>query len=96
MKKQQREVEKAVIGYGEYRLRPQYSSLAVTVEKWFKLSQAQRQQCIRKFNKATVQQSMACKEMPSANDNVATTVLLSPHDEESCLSPVSTSHEYVC
>ena len=32
VKKQQREVEKAVIGYGEYRLPPQYSSLAVTVE----------------------------------------------------------------
>ena len=66
MKKQQREVEKTVIGYGEYRLRPQYSSLAVTVEKWFKLSQAQRQQCIRKFKKAIVQQSMGCKKVPSS------------------------------
>ena len=71
---QQQEVEKALNGYGEYRLRPQYTSLAVTEEKWFRLSQEQRQQCIAKFNKATVEQIANTKEVSSAVGNVATTV----------------------
>ena len=53
---QQREIEKAIIGYGEYRLRPQYSSLTVSVEKWFRMSIEQRQRCINKLNTATVHQ----------------------------------------
>ncbi len=47
---QQREMEKAIIGYGEYHLRPEYSFLAVTEEKWFRLSQGQLQKLIDKFN----------------------------------------------
>jgi len=57
VKQQQREVEKAIIGYGEYKLLPQYSSLSVTVEKWFHLTTEQRQRFINKFNSATVNQS---------------------------------------
>jgi len=53
VKKQQCEIEKAVIGYGEYRLRPQYSSLAVSEDKWFKMSE-ERVQCIKKFNTSTL------------------------------------------
>lgn len=51
---QQREIEKAIIGYGEYRLRPQYLSLTVSIEKWFRMSTEQRQRCINKLNTATV------------------------------------------
>ena len=53
---QQCEIEKAIIGYGEYRLRPQYLSLTVSVEKWFCMSTEQRQRCINKLNTATVYQ----------------------------------------
>ena len=51
---QQQEVEKAIIGYGQYRLRPQFSFLAIAQEKWFRMTQEQRQRCIKKFNAATV------------------------------------------
>ena len=90
---QQREVEKALIGYGEYRLRPQYSSLSVTEEKWFKLSQEQRQQCIAKFNKATVEQIANTKEVSSAVGNVATAVVMSAQSKElTCSSSISDSN----
>jgi len=56
VKQQQREVEKAIIGYGEDRLRPQYSSLTVPVEKWFCMSTEQRQMFIKKLNAATIHQ----------------------------------------
>ena len=42
VKQQQQEVEKAIIGYGQYRLHPQYSYLAITEEKRFKMSHEQR------------------------------------------------------
>ena len=79
MNQQQCEVEKVLISYGEYRLRPQYSSLAVKEEKWFRLSQEQRQQCIAKFNKATV-------ELSSAIGNVSTPVVMSAQGNGSGIS----------
>ena len=61
VKQQQQEVEKAIIGYGQYQLRPQFSYLAVTEEKWFRMTQEQRQRYIRKFNVATVHHMMTVK-----------------------------------
>ena len=66
VKQQQQEVEKAIIGYSQYQLQPQFSSLAVTEEKWFRMTQEQRQRYIRKFNVATVQ------HMNSEDRNTAT------------------------
>ena len=66
VKQQQQEVQKAIIGYGQYRLRSQYSFLAVTEEKWFRMSQEQRQRCINKFNAATIRQMVSSKELNSA------------------------------
>lgn len=79
--KQQSEMEKAVIGYGEYQLRPQYSFLAVPEEKWFRMSQEQRQQCITKFNSCTVRASepvcasgiKTSSDMPVATQSCSTT-----------------------
>ena len=53
VQQQQREME-AVIGYGEYQLRQQYSFLAMSEEKWYRMSEDQRQRCIQKFNSCTV------------------------------------------
>lgn len=36
VKQQQCEMEKAIIGYGEYKLNPQYCYLAVSEDRWFK------------------------------------------------------------
>ena len=49
VEQQKREVERAVIGYGVYQLKPQYSFLAVPEEKWFRMTQDQRQLHLRKF-----------------------------------------------
>lgn len=51
---QQREMEKAIIGYGEYHLRPEYSFLAVKEEKWFRMTQSQRQKHNEKLNSCLV------------------------------------------
>ena len=40
VEQQQQEMEKAIIGYGEYRLHPQYSFLAIREEKWFKMTRS--------------------------------------------------------
>ena len=56
IQQQQREIEKAIIGYGEYKLRPWYSSLTVSVEKWFRMSEEQRRRHINRLNTATVYQ----------------------------------------
>ena len=42
-KQQQQEVEKAIIGFGQFRIRSQYSFLSVEEDKWFQMSQEQRQ-----------------------------------------------------
>ena len=51
---QQKEIEKSIIGYGEYRLRSEYSFLAVSEEKWFCMTQLQRQKHVGKFNSCKV------------------------------------------
>ena len=58
-------MEKAIIGYGEYMLRPQYSFLAVSEEKWFKMSQDQQLRWIQKFNACAVRPRT--KEGPSTS-----------------------------
>ena len=47
-------MEKSIIGYGEYRLRSEYSFLAVSEEKWFCMTQPQRQKHVDKFNSCKV------------------------------------------
>ena len=49
---QRSEVEKAVATYGEYRLVSHCSNLACERQKWFKMSEKQRQSKINKFMKA--------------------------------------------
>ena len=47
---QQREVERAVVCRGKYRLRPQYRHLEVPESKWFTMSREQRKQHLSKVN----------------------------------------------
>ncbi len=54
VEQQKREVEKAVIGYGVCQLKSQYSFLSVPEEKWFRMTQEQRQLHLRKFNGCSV------------------------------------------
>jgi hypothetical protein len=54
VQQQQQEVEKALIGCGEYQLRSNYSYLAVPELQWFKMSQQQREEKIHKLNTCSV------------------------------------------
>ena len=84
VEQQQREVEKAVIGYGVSQLKQQYSFLSVPEEKWFRMSQEQRQQHLRKFNKCSVRgkhattTSVNTSSQPSCSHSSVTTVCQSP------------------
>jgi hypothetical protein len=71
---QQCEMEKAVIGYGEYQLRPEYSFLAVPEEKWFRMSQDQRQRCIQKLNSCTVRSSDSNSPGITTSDTTSDTI----------------------
>lgn len=51
---QRREVEKAVAMYGEYRVVSCHSNLACERQKWFKMSEKQRQSKINRFMKAPI------------------------------------------
>lgn len=44
------EMEKAIIGCGQYRLKPQYKHLGIPEETWFKMNAEQRLRHIKKFN----------------------------------------------
>ena len=46
MQEQRKEIERAVIGAGEYRLRDQYKCLAVDASKWYKMTADQRRRKI--------------------------------------------------
>lgn len=54
MEGQRQEIERAIIGSGEYRLRNEYRNLAVESSKWFKMTTEQRQRKIDRFRKAAV------------------------------------------
>ena len=55
MTEQKREIERAIVGSGEYRLRKEYQNLSVESSRWFKMSTQQRQRKIDRFMKAAVQ-----------------------------------------
>ena len=49
---QKQEIDKAVIGLGEYQLCPPYKSYEVTSKEWFKKSEKQRERVLQRFAKA--------------------------------------------
>ena len=55
MEEQRLEIERAVVGTGEYRLRKEYHYLTVESSVWFKMTTEQRKRKIDKFMKAPLQ-----------------------------------------
>lgn len=51
---QKREVERAVICRGKFRLRPQYRHLEVSENKWFKMTREQRTQHLKRVDRISV------------------------------------------
>ena len=57
---QRSEVEKAVATYGKYRVVSCYSNLACERQKWFKMTEKQRQNKIKRFMKAPI--ALSCDD----------------------------------
>lgn len=55
----QNEMEKAIIGQGQYRLKPQYKHLCIPEDTWFKMTTEQRLNQIKKFNSCLVRATVA-------------------------------------
>ena len=51
---QQKEIEKTVLGIGQYRIRKEYQQFCVQASKWFTSSDEQKESILRKFHKASV------------------------------------------
>ena len=70
---QDREIEQAIIGRGEYELRPQYTSFHVPETKWFLMSIQQREQHLQKFSNASVSDVSHSSLSDDAQDTVLVT-----------------------
>ena len=69
VKIQLKEIEKAVIGMGEYRFKPAYKCLEVGTDKWFLMSSQQRDKHLKRvFDKACMPVEA---DAPIATDVVA-------------------------
>lgn len=66
MEEQKREIERAVIGAGEYRLREEYKNLAVNPSKWYRMSSEQRRRKIEKFMRAAAVQDNSAQPSSSS------------------------------
>ena len=63
MEEQRREIERAVIGSGEYRLRKEYHHLTVEPSKWFKMTTEQRRRKLDQFMKADLRIHLSPSEI---------------------------------
>ena len=65
---QEREVERAVLRQGKYRLRPQYRHLEVSESKWFKMTREQRARHLKKVNQVPVSDVTKLDEVTYISD----------------------------
>ena len=59
-RQQRQEIERAMIGQGEYRLQTSYESYCIHTTKWFTLTQDQRSKRVDKFMKADILSHSSC------------------------------------
>ena len=64
----QNEMEKAIMGCRQYRLKPQYKFLGVPEETWFKINAEQRLRHIKKFNSCQIRAHTA-RSVPATKDS---------------------------
>lgn len=69
VEEQQNEVEKAVIGIGEYRLKPAYRHLEVPVHKWNTMTESQRTTHLCKLHQISMVEAVkkACRSSDSSS-----------------------------
>ena len=74
---QQKEVEKAIYGMGEYKFKENYGHLTVESAQWFKMTPEQRKAIISKAFKENCIAYESQYEQPSTSESFSTTVCLS-------------------
>ena len=83
MTEQRSEIEKAIASCGEYRVIPQYSNLSCDRQRWFKMTEKQRETKISRFMKADVEFGDADNEEECSQSSTLSTPLdcldLPPH-----------------
>ena len=74
---QKQEIEKAVVGLGEYKLSPKYSNLEIPHNVWFKKNEKQQGRILQRFANAEVREENLhiCMdtEMPSTASKTGST-----------------------
>ena len=85
------EAEKAIIGFGEFRIRDEYKHLVVPVEKWNQMTKEQRKRAICKFHSAGVHEVRisSTTSQPPRHDNPL--VVSTPATTASSSAPTSQS-----
>ena len=73
----QHEIEKAIIGIGQYRIRQQYSFLVCSEDTWFRMTSDQRLVYIKKLNSCSVRAQNSCQSIASGQHaNSSTTAAI--------------------
>ena len=55
------EVERAVVGLGEYRIPAEYQRFQISIDKWRRMSPEKRKQLLKRFHSAEVHTTMSSK-----------------------------------
>ena len=94
---QKQEIDKAVVGIGEYKLSSPYLSYGVEAKDWFKKSQKQRDRILDRFGKAKLSQA-DCDVGTSAHGTDETDPFTDERDvdERDAASGPSTSNPLKC
>ena len=59
VKMQQQEIEMAIVGKGEYRIRDKFQELNVPPEKWNKMNEKQKEIAVEKIHSITIKESVS-------------------------------------
>lgn len=80
IEEQENEIEKAIIGVGEYKFDDNYAHLAIPLSKWSSMSQLQRKKHVDKIKSQTLQEaktygkpkvSTATESIPSSHSSLS-------------------------
>ena len=80
---QKQEIDKAVVGLGEYQLCSSYRSLGVSTKEWFKKNEKQRTRILDRFGSAKLE-----SYCPQAEDDVSQRAASPGQDSPSTSNPL--------
>ena len=68
---QEKEVDKSIIGLGQYSMRQEYEHFKVNSSKWFMLNADQKQSTLQKFHSASVEDKCSSLNLDISSPNFA-------------------------